>query len=89
VADANAFWESPLSHRNYAISRTIVLGQDSILLRPTLREQELDTRATTGVVYWEGSQDVEVTTTFADGTQLPNGAGEAYVEITRYDLPNG
>jgi predicted secreted hydrolase len=89
IADANAFWESPVSHRNYVISRTVLIGQDTaILLRPTLREQELDTRATTGVIYWEGSQDVEVTTTFADGTQLPNGAGEAYVEITRYDLPN-
>jgi predicted secreted hydrolase len=89
IADASAFWESPVSHRNYPISRSIQLGQDTILLRPTLREQELDTRATTGVIYWEGSQEVEVTTTFDDGTQLPNGAGEAYLEITRYDLPKG
>ena len=28
----------------------------SITLRPTVAAQELDTRATTGVVYWEGSQ---------------------------------
>ena len=32
-------------------------GEDlSIDLDPTVADQELDTRATTGVVYWEGSQ---------------------------------
>ncbi len=30
-------------------------------LRPTVPQQELDTRATTGVVYWEGSQVVTAT----------------------------
>ena len=30
----------------------------TIRLRPTVPQQELDTRATTGVVYWEGSQVV-------------------------------
>ena len=29
-----------------------------ITLTPTVADQELDTRATTGVVYWEGSQSV-------------------------------
>ena len=46
--------------------------------QPTLADQELDTRATTGVVYWEGSQRVTGT---KDG--LPIG-GEAYVELTGY-----
>ncbi len=40
--------------------------------------QELDTRATTGVVYWEGSQ--RVVATGADGPL----EGEAYVELTGY-----
>jgi predicted secreted hydrolase len=41
-------------------------------------EQELDTRGSTGVVYWEGSQRVEAT---RRGEPL---GGEAYVELTGY-----
>ena len=47
-------------------------------LRPTVAQQELDTRATTGVVYWEGSQVVSAT---RDGEAV---GGEAYVELTGY-----
>ena len=50
----------------------------AIDLTPTVAAQELDTRATTGVVYWEGSQVVHAT---RDGTPV---AGEAYVELTGY-----
>jgi hypothetical protein len=42
-------------------------------------DQELDTRATTGVVYWEGSQVVE-----ASQGRGPGLGGEAYVELTGY-----
>ena len=49
-----------------------------ITLTPTLPDQELDTRSTTGVVYWEGSQQVTAT---KDGRPI---AGEAYVELTGY-----
>jgi predicted secreted hydrolase len=41
-------------------------------------DQELDTRATTGVVYWEGSQVVDAT---RDGVRV---GGQAYVELTGY-----
>jgi hypothetical protein len=43
-----------------------------------VQDQELDTRATTGVVYWEGSQRVTAT---RDGRPV---GGEAYVELTGY-----
>ena len=49
-----------------------------IELMPTVAAQELDTRATTGVVYWEGSQRVTAT---RDGVPV---AGQAYVELTGY-----
>ena len=43
-----------------------------------MRDQELDTRATTGVVYWEGSETVT-------GTQAGRAAaGRGYVELTGY-----
>ena len=47
-------------------------------LTPTVADQELDTRATTGVVYWEGSQFV------TDTASRCHCAGEAYVELTGY-----
>ena len=47
-------------------------------LRPTVAAQELDTRATTGVIYWEGSQVVAAA---RGGERL---GGEAYVELTGY-----
>ena len=49
-----------------------------INLTPTVLDQELDTRATTGVVYWEGSQLVEATRA---GEPV---SGEGYVELTGY-----
>ena len=49
-----------------------------IELRPTVAAQELDTRPTTGVIYWEGSQVVRATRA---GVAL---GGEAYVELTGY-----
>ena len=45
---------------------------------PTLRDQELDTRATTGVVYWEGSETVTGTRSGRPVT------GKGYVELTGY-----
>ena len=54
-------------------------GDDLVIeLRPTVSDQELDTRATTGVVYWEGS---EVVTATRAGHAL---GGQAYVELTGY-----
>jgi RND superfamily putative drug exporter len=50
----------------------------SIQLTPTIADQELDTRPTTGVAYWEGSQRVAAT---EDGRPV---GGEAYVELTGY-----
>ena len=78
-------WTSPASGANYPAGWTIgIPGEDDLRLelRPTVAAQELDTRATTGVIYWEGSQIVR-------GTRagVPIG-GEAYVELTGY-APSG
>jgi predicted secreted hydrolase len=50
----------------------------AIELVPSVVHQELDTRETTGVIYWEGSQRVTAT---RDGVPV---AGRAYVELTGY-----
>jgi RND superfamily putative drug exporter len=57
---------------------SIPAEQLEVTLTPTVLDQELDTRPTTGVVYWEGSQHVEATRA---GTAV---GGEAYVELTGY-----
>ncbi len=68
----------PASWRIEVPSRQLVIG-----LTSTVSDQELDTRATTGVVYWEGSQRVAATLAGA-----PLG-GEAYVELTGYAPATG
>jgi predicted secreted hydrolase len=75
-----ARWTSPATSADYPAGWTIEIPGDqlTIRLRPTVAAQELDTRATTGVVYWEGSQLVEATRA---GSPL---GGEAYVELTGY-----
>jgi predicted secreted hydrolase len=76
-------WTSPATGAVYPAGWTIrVPGEDLVIdLEPTVAAQELDTRPTTGVVYWEGSQ---VVTARRDGILV---AGEAYVELTGYAPP--
>lgn len=73
-------WTSPATGARYPAGWRITVPGDNleIELTPTVADQELDTRATTGVVYWEGSQVVRAV---RDGRAL---SGEAYVELTGY-----
>ena len=56
-------WTSPATGADYPAGWHITLpGEDLVIdLEPTVADQELDTRASTGVVYWEGSQVVRAT----------------------------
>ena len=75
-----AHWQSPVTGVDYPAGWRVSLPGEGLMvgLRPTVPGQELDTRPTTGVVYWEGSQ---VVTASRDGRAL---GGEAYVELTGY-----
>jgi predicted secreted hydrolase len=75
-----ASWTSPATGADYPAGWAIALPARrlTIDLTPTVAGQELDTRATTGVVYWEGSQVVRAT---RDGVPV---GGQAYVELTGY-----
>jgi predicted secreted hydrolase len=78
-------WTSPTTGADYPAGWTIEIpGEDDLVirLRPTVAAQELDTRTTTGVIYWEGSQVVAGTRA---GTPI---GGQAYVELTGY-APSG
>jgi predicted secreted hydrolase len=80
TVDVTETWTSPATGATYPAAWSITVPSEelSIRLRPTVPDQELDTRATTGVVYWEGSQLVEAT---HDGAPIE---GRAYVELTGY-----
>jgi predicted secreted hydrolase len=80
TVEVTARWTSPSTGADYPAGWTLELpGEDlAIRLTPSVAAQELDTRATTGVVYWEGSQHVAATRA---GVRL---AGDAYVELTGY-----
>jgi predicted secreted hydrolase len=71
-------WTSLHTGRPWPSGWLLTIGDLSIRLVPTVQDQELDTRATTGVAYWEGSQLVSGTW---EGQTI---GGEAYVELTRY-----
>ena len=73
-------WTSPATGADYPAGWSITVPSASleIGLVPTVAAQELDTRATTGVVYWEGSQRVTATRA---GRPVD---GQAYVELTGY-----
>ena len=81
--DALGSWTSPKTGIRYPAGWRLVLPTAGlkIELHPTIDNQELDTRPTTGVVYWEGSQRVSA---MKEGRPL---AGEAYVELTGYAAP--
>ena len=78
-------WHSARTGATYPAGWAISLPAEGleIALEPTVANQELDTRATTGVVYWEGSQTVQAS---RHGTSL---GGEAYVELTGYAAAGG
>jgi predicted secreted hydrolase len=78
-----ARWTSPHTGATYPAGWRLTLpGQGLVIdLQPTVADQELDTRPTTGVVYWEGSQAVRAT---RDGAAV---GGQAYVELTGYAGP--
>ena len=86
--EALGYWPSPRSGHTYVVGWFITVPSGlrsapaQIELEPTVFDQELDTRPTTGVAYWEGSQHVIVTG--LEDRPGGNPSGEAYVEMTRY-----
>lgn len=74
-------WKSPTSGAVYPSVWKITVPSKNIALDvvPVIKNQELDTRGTTMIVYWEGCCDVTGT---AAGTPTE---GKAYVELVGYD----
>jgi predicted secreted hydrolase len=73
-------WTSPETGTTYPSGWTIAIPHHelSMTIRPSLPDQELDTRATTGVIYWEGEVLVAA---MHRGRPV---AGFGYTELTGY-----
>jgi predicted secreted hydrolase len=76
-----SYWKSPGSGAEYPISWNVKVPPLEIDLdiEPLLKDQELDTRGTTMIVYWEGACTVSGS---SNGSPV---TGDAYVEMVGYD----
>ncbi len=85
--EASSVWASERTGRVYPVRWQLTIpdigdGRRLVVdLEPTIEDQELDARATTGVIYWEGSQVVRAQLGPAGAEPM---GGEAYIEMTRY-----
>ncbi len=72
-------WTSPRTGVTYPVEQKIVLDGQSFSLHTLMDDQELDARASTGTLYWEGAVRAKT-----DGA---NPWGQGYLEMTGYDRP--
>ncbi|RPI15032.1 MAG: carotenoid 1,2-hydratase [Lysobacterales bacterium] len=69
-------WRSPRTGAEYPVEWRVTVGGVSYRVRPLMDDAELDSRASTGTIYWEGP--VEIASD--DGRPL----GRGYLELTGY-----
>ncbi len=68
-------WTSPRTKAGYPVEVEVAAGTQRWRLKPLQDDQELDSRQSTGAVYWEGAVTLE-----RDGKR----AGSGYLEMTGY-----
>jgi len=71
-------WKSPRTGTVYPVSVLVTSGKEKLRLEPLMDDQELDARASTGTIYWEGA-----VTAYRDKTAV----GRGYLELTGYWRP--
>ncbi len=72
-------WKSPVSHASYPVEWVVRTPADFYTVRAVVDNQELDSRASTGAIYWEGLCEVW------DSNR--NLVGRGYLEMTGYAAP--
>ena len=71
-------WRSPRTGTEYPVAMRLRAGGLDLELEPLMDDQELDSRASTGTIYWEGAVRAR-----AGGKLL----GQGYLELTGYWKP--
>jgi predicted secreted hydrolase len=72
-------WKSPMSQATYPVEWIVRTPADFYTVKAVLPNQELDSRASTGAIYWEGLSEL-----FDSNGQL---VGRGYLEMTGYSKP--
>ncbi len=75
---ATRSWRSPRTGVAYPVGMTVAAGDLALTLEPLIDDQELDARASTGTIYWEGAVRA-----LASGREV----GRGYLELTGYGTP--
>ena len=68
-------WRSPRSNVEYPVAMRVKAGSLALHLEPLMDDQELDSRASTGTIYWEGAVRA-----MQEGREV----GRGYLELTGY-----
>jgi predicted secreted hydrolase len=76
--EATRSWRSPRTGVDYPVGMTVVAGDIVLLMEPLIDDQELDSRASTGTIYWEGAMRA-----LASERRV----GHGYLELTGYGTP--
>ncbi len=71
-------WRSPRTSVEYPVAMRVTASTESWDLEPLMNDQELDSRASTGAIYWEGA---------VRALQGGKEAGRGYLELTGYGEP--
>jgi predicted secreted hydrolase len=71
-------WRSPHSGAEYPIAMRVRVDDLTLELYPLMDDQELDTRASTGAIYWEGA---------VEARRAGRVVGRGYLELTGYAAP--
>ncbi len=73
------FWKSPLTQTSYPVEWIVRTPADFYTVKAVIDSQELDSRQSTGAIYWEGLSDL------IDSNGKTVGSG--YLEMTGYASP--
>ncbi len=73
--EATRWWTSPRNAIRYPVEWTLTIGSRQLQLRALFDDQELDSRRSTGAIYWEGAVRV-----LEGKAQI----GRGYLELTGY-----
>jgi predicted secreted hydrolase len=80
------WWRSPHTDARYPVAMRVDAGDLHLTLTPLFDDQEVDSRASTGAVYWEGA--VTITQAAQDSAaradELAKPLGRGYLELTGY-----
>jgi predicted secreted hydrolase len=71
-------WTSPRTRATWPVAQDIRIAGRHFVTRPLMNDQELDSRMTTGAVYWEGASEL------LEGERR---VGRGYLEMTGYVAP--